>query len=569
MAVKEKYGLAWPKEITDCAIELACYRDPYSFPTGLKREVHMRSAFSLMWPNFQWNEWLELMCWAWCNFKIASIMGHTRAGKTYGAAHFCLLDYLAAPQATATTLVTTKFDALKTRLWGDLMRAVESSAQKEAINELFKITSTSSEMKIALRGTPADAKYIIQGVALDQGDTKAGKVRGQHTDRRRIIADEAQDITAGLYSAMDNAKSAPDFIGWLLTNPVERISDYGDWSKPVNGWGSISDFDLFWLTERGVCLHLDGLQSPNIKAGRTIFPQMMTQEYVDSMRPFEGTLEWWMYVRGFFPPDGFVARIWPNTAITKAEPGIDFDFSITKCASLDPAFDSDECVFDLASLGRTRDQKPCMMATSSTVINVNVSSTIPKDYQIAREVIRLCKEAGVEPENFIMDMTGNARGVYAILRVEWSPKVQGIYYGGEATNRPMRLDDDKPANEQVKYFVSELWFRASNLAQKGMLCGLNNLNPKTSEDLNARRYTVRQFGDVKLMVAEPKEDMKKRLGRSPDHGDTFCQLAELMVRKGLLGNLPGSGTKNNWRESRKRAIAASTRYREENEYAHG
>ncbi len=569
MAIREIYGIEWSAEHNDLAIELACYRDPITFVTGLKREQHMRAAFQILWPKFKWNEWLDLMCWAWCNFKVASIMGHTRAGKTYGAAHFVLLDYLAAPSLTATTLVTTKFDALKTRLWGDLMRATESCAQKPAIDALFKITSSSNEMKFAQRGTPADAKYIIQGVALDQGDTSASKVRGQHTDRRRIIGDEAQDISAGLYSAFTNAMSAPDFIGWLLTNPVERISEYGDWSKPRGGWGSVNDMDLFWLTERGVCLHLDGLQSPNIKAGRTIFPQMMTHEYVESMRPYEGTLEWWMYVRGFFPPDGFVARLWPNAAIMAAEKTVDFDFIATPCASLDPAFTYDDCALVLALQGRLRNQKPCMMAKKSFKIQWDVSSKTPAEYLIAREVMRICVEFGVQPENFIMDETGNGRGVLAVLRMEWSPKVQGISYGGESTNRPIRMDDIKPANEQVKYFVTELWYRASMLAQQGLLCGLDNVDKKTKEDLNSRRYTVRQFGENKLMVAESKDEMKKRLDRSPDFGDAFCQLGELMVRKGLIGDLPGTGVKNTWREGKNRAIKTSKRFAEQGEYAHG
>src|SRR4029079_13429827 len=115
-----------------------------------------------------------------------------------------------------------------------------------------------------------------------------------------------------------------------------------------------------------------------------------------------------------------------------------------------------------------------------------------------------------------------------------SPKVQGIYYGGEGTDSPLRPDDVKPAKKQVKYFVSELWFRAAYLAQAGLLVGLQNCDPKTETDLSARRYTIKQYGDRKLMIAETKEDMKKRLGRSPDFGDSYVQFGELMARQGML-----------------------------------
>ncbi len=266
MAQVARYGLDFPEGSNDLSIELACYRDPVSFPTNYSKQDHLRKAWEIMWPDFKWNEWLEMMNWAWCEFKIVSVMGHTRAGKTYGTAHFSLLDYLAAPQATVTTMTTTKFDALKARMWSDLMRAIESSRQRNHIERLFKITSTSNQMQMVLRGSKADEKYMIQGVATDVGDTTAGKLRGQHTDRRRILIDEAQDVSLGIYPALTNAMSAPDFKGWLLTNPVEKISEYGNWSAPIGGYGSIGDRDLWWRTERGVCLRFDGLQSPNIKA---------------------------------------------------------------------------------------------------------------------------------------------------------------------------------------------------------------------------------------------------------------------------------------------------------------
>ncbi len=569
----EKYGIKFPEGANALNVELACYRDPVAFPTGQKKEFHFKNAFKIMWPTFKWNDWMELMCWAWCNYRLIVVMGHTRGSKSYGFSFFCLLDYLAAPGYTATTLTTTKFDALKTRMWGDMMRAIETSKLKDVLQETFKTTSTQNEMTLKMRGTPADDKFMIQGVATDSADKSAGKIRGQHADRRRIIVDEAQDVASAIFMAFLNAMSAPDFKGALLTNPVEKLSEFGEWAKPKNGWGSIHDSDLWWETDKpgGVCIHLDGLQSPNIKAGKTIFPFMLTQDYVDAIRQSKGedSLEWWMYIRGFFPPDGLVAKIWPSGTIEKARRNENFDFKPTPCASLDAAFDSDDCVLTFANIGTLRNGKACGCAKESVVLKTKVGPDFPeKDYQIARQCIALCKEREIEPEDFIMDITGNARGVYAIMRNEWKPRpgkgqVQGIYYGGEATDRPLRLDDRLPANEHVKYFVSELWFRASYLAREGMLCGLDNLNTKAMDDLNARRYTIKQTGDKKLMVAETKEELKKRIGRSPDFGDSYVQLGELMVRKGLLGGVSPVAASHGWDQIRARAKKAQTRYLKE------
>jgi hypothetical protein len=572
-----KYGIDFGDEawVNPLSIELHCYCFYKQRNTGHPREYHLRMAFSIVWPKFQWNKWCDMMIWAWCNYRIVCVIGHSRGSKTYFFSHLALLDYLCSPHNTATTMTTTKFDALKTRMWGDMMRAVESIENPALVNtirHLFKITNTSNELKLSNAGASrGDDKFMIQGVATDSADKSAGKIRGQHADRRRILVDEAQDVASAIYMAFANATSAPDFVGVLLTNPVEKLSDFGNWCKPKDGWGSVHDTDLMWETETpgGVCLHLDGLQSPNITEGKTLFPFLLTQDYVDFIRNKfgEGSIEWWCFIRGFFPPDGTVSRVWPSATIEAALKANEFDFPPQGVASLDPAYEHDDCVLTLGLLGRLRDGRPCIRATSQhKILTVEGPGKPLKDRQIADQVKAMCIQGGVPPENYIQDTTGNGRSVYALLSEGWSPKIHKLEYGGSATDRPLRLNDPKPAEEQVKYFISELWFRASYLAADGMLCGLKNCDPKTIEDLHARRYTLKQDGDRKLMIAESKDEMKKRLGRSPDGGDSYMQMGELMVRKGLLGDvyIGGKGTGlSRWDACKKLAIKASSRWKRE------
>lgn len=572
----KRYGIDWGENANDLNIELACYSAPETYKTGIKREIHLKRAFGYVWPNFQWNEWCELMLWAWCNYKIICVIGHSRASKTYFFAHLAFLDYLAAPMLTATTLTTTKFDALKARMWGDVMRAIESvnSVLMPHIQSLFRVTSTTNEMKFAQNdpNKKGDDKFMIQGVATDSADKSAGKIRGQHADRRRIIVDEAQDVSPAIYMAFANAVSAPDFRGVLLSNPVEKVSDFGEWCKPKGGYNAVHDTDLFWETETpfGICLHFDGLQSPNIKANKTIFPFLLTQEYIDFIRNQYGedSLEWWMYIRGFFPPDGMVSRVWPLSVIERAKAGCAFDYPPTPVASLDPAYEHDDCVLTLGELGRTRDGKMCCNITKQIKIIIKTGPNEElKDKQIADQVKRICIEHRVDPENYIQDTTGNGRSVYALLHGDWSPKIQKVEYGGAASARPLRLNDEKPANEQVKWFVGELWFRAAYMAADGMICGLANTDQKNIEDLSSRRYTIKQDGEKKVMLMETKDELKKRLGRSPDYGDSTCQIAELMVRKGLLGETMPKNNVNSWAQAKKLAIKAARRFSERTEYA--
>ena len=111
------------------------------------------------------------------------MIGCSAAGKTFTTSRIILLDYLAKPYETSTTVTTTKFDALHTRIWGDVMQAIEQSAVKNFLYEAFKPTTTSNELKFQVRSkTKADVdKFLIQGVAADTSDVNATKLRGQHT----------------------------------------------------------------------------------------------------------------------------------------------------------------------------------------------------------------------------------------------------------------------------------------------------------------------------------------------------------------------------------------------------
>ena len=128
-------------------------------------------------------------------------------------------------------------------------------------------------------------------------------------------------------------------------------------------------------------------------------------------------------------------------------------------------------------------------------------------------------------------------------------------YNDVASKRPIR-EGGKPAAEVVIYYVSELWFRASYLAADGMLCGLGNLDGKTTQDLSARHYSMKNNDGTSKMVVESKDDLKKRLGRSPDFGDTFCQLGELMVRRGMIASYQKRTGVSGWGKIKELALKA-------------
>jgi len=568
-----KYGYQVPVGTPMFALELQAYREGITVAQGgLGPEQHFKNAWAMAWPTYEWSDWVDLMVYAWCNYKWISIIGCERASKTFSHAHIAVLDYQASPFNTLTSLTTVTFEGLKLRMWSDVLRAFATSK----IQQPFQIRSSTNEMRVypSEVGKEAGEKYQIHGMAVNHTKDAEGRIRGGHAPRRRIFLDEAQDIAASIYEAMINPMSAPDAKCVLLSNPVEKISKFGEWCEPESGWSSVSDNDEFWKTKKGgFCIHLDGLQSPNIKMAPKVFTGIINQQTIDEVKRIHGedSVQWWALVRGWFPPDGLVARIFPSQVIEKAKPAIVFDFETEACATLDPAFEEDACVLHIGAKGKLRDGRMAISGVCSITLKFKLGPLEePKDYQIKSQVMSICKARGVAPKNFIMDKSGGGRGVFALLVKEWSPEIHGVDYGGAATERPLRSDEDSKCCDIYQYFISELWFRARAACEDGILGGLVTLDPKTIDDLYSRRYTTKVITQGTVQIAEQKKELKKRLGRSCDHGDAYVQFAELLIRE---GHGPGRAkksvtTSSRWSRQRSRAVQAGKRYAEATEFSH-
>lgn len=574
----EIYGLRVPRAMPRIAVELLCYRTGRGEAQGgLGAHAHFVNAFRLMWPKYQWSEWVEKIVWAFVTCKWVIVIGHQRASKTYTYAHCVFLDYCADPENTLTSLATVTFEGLKLRMWSDLQRSIETAAGMP-VGEIFEIRSTTNELRVFPREARQEAaeKFQIHGIAVTQSKDAEGRIRGGHAPRRRIVLDEAQNIAKPIFNAVVNPMSAPDAKCGMLTNPVEKVSEFGELCEPLHGWASVHDTDLSWPLkkfENGICLHLDGLQSPNVRARKSIFTGLLTVENVEEVRKIHGedSVQWWSLIRGWWPPDGMVSRVFPSSIIEKGKPNLAFDWRPQGCASLDPAFEFDNCVMHFGQLGMPIFGSPgyAVNCTETMTLKLAVSpGSEPKDYQIAHTVMRECKLRAIQPRHFIIDGTGGGRGVVAILQKEWSDEIQVVNYGGAASDRPIRWDSPQKAEDYYIYFITELYFRAAEYVRDGLIGGIGNLDPRTEQDLYARRYELKARSMVQV---ETKPELKKRLGRSPDFGDALVQFGELLARLGTFVGKPRPGSPHTpsgkWDQARKKAQGRAPR--EEKEFSYG
>lgn len=572
------YGLRFPRALSPAMVELWGYANDHGPAAGgLGAAGHLRRAMQLLWPQLyagevergvpRWREDLELLTWAWCRYRIVTVIGHASAAKTHTFGHIAAASYLADSPNTIVTLTSTHLTGLRKRLWADTLSALQTADLGGGVRGAHLFDVRAHDMTVRPRGS-REEKYIIEGIATDRGQDAVEKIQGTHSRRRRyVIIDEAQGTPPAIFEAASNLMTDPDFRIAMLANPTRRHSIFGTWCEPAAGWSSIDpDADRHWETRKGgICIRLDGLQSPNIRAGRTLFPFLVRQDYLDSVARAFGvdSPRWWTFVRGWFAPEGLTGSIYPAAVLHRAERAIEYALPPTPAAALDPAFEGgDQCSLVLGEYGNAGESPWALNVREVISVKVAVDETSdPLDFLIAAEVRRICTARGVAPENFILDTTGAGRGVAAILEREWSRRIHKCSFGGAPTTRRLRAGDAETAAELFDRFVSELWWAGRTWMEAGLVGNLGAQPRTLREQLSARQYET--VNDRRISV-EPKREMKQRLGTSPDEADAFVLLVELLRRKGAVaGARPADDL------PRRRAAHYSRMLNPEKEYSHG
>jgi hypothetical protein len=563
----------FPEGWSKAQIELSCMTHDHPISSGgLGRHGHLKRAMILLWPHLyfgeveegvpKWRDEIELLTWAWANHKFVSVIGHASAAKTHTFGHIVAAEYLADMPNTIATLTSTHLNGLRKRLWSDTVAALTSSTA----GQVFDIRH--HDMLIRPIGSKEE-KYCIEGIATDRGQDAVEKIQGTHSRLNRfVVIDEAQGTPTAIFDAAANLMTDPNFRMAMLANPTKKYSELGSWCEPTGGWNKVDpDLDVQWETKRGgVCVRLDGARSPNIKYGRTVFPFLIRQDFVEGIEKSfgKGSPRWWTFYRGWFAPDGSLGLVVPPSALSRGDQKHVYSLPPVKIASLDPAFEGgDQCILSIGEHGP--DFKMNLVKQIPVKVAVSEKSD-PMDYMIAQEAIRICKEEGVlTADDLIVDTTGAGRGVAAFIDMNWG-KCRRCGFGGSPTTRKMKANESETGEDLFDRFVSELWWAVRVYLETGMVGGVSASNRELCEDLSAREY---ETAKEKKISVEKKTEMKSRLGRSPDHGDSFAMLIELMRRKGALAgrdDVPVGGTVAN--KHKARAVHYSKLANYEKEFSH-
>lgn len=511
------------KPLSQLEVEMLMYGNPDpESQGGLSKMEHGKHLIQMLWPWWwkYWNDWSELMFWAWCNYEEVGTTGCAAAWKTSSFSGFAQLEFLVRPGKTRVVLTSTTIPSLRGRIW---------SEQKNLYTRLpvnWGFNMVDSKQTIQLK--KGEDKYSISGIAVDAGDIDQaiGKIQGNHPGRMVILVDEAAQTKPAVFTARANLRTGTSFYRFAaLANASDQFDEHGKFCEPKNGWSTISDDDEYWETRSGVCLHFDGLKAPNVKAGKKIFPRMFNQDDIDKIRRDHGedSLEWWMYVRGFWAPSGVRNTVLSFSVIQEGEASLRAQWEGSgkrMLAGLDPAFTTggDRCILRFAEAGNFMDGAPGLNLTDTIHIQLREDPKYPINYQIADRVIDECGDRGVMPEDFTMDST-SASGLVDILSQRWSREIRGVQFGGAAIEGPVSTEDQRDARKVYGNRVTQLWFGVYRIVVAGRMRGLDT---PTAKEFCTRQYELKN----EKTVVEPKREMKKRTGESPDLADPTCLIVE-------------------------------------------
>jgi hypothetical protein len=556
-----KYGHRWLEGDDDLAIELGAFRRKLSVEDGgLGRLGHYQELLKMLYPKLVYNDWTYRMHEAFCRDEEEVILtGPASAGKSWEVARFAIIWMLASPMGDCAIPVTsTSVQMSRKRIWAKLKTmAIDANAacKKRFGYELpFHILDSSTEIQIrkgdsehAIAIVPGSQKFAQDGVT---------KLKGWHAKYVLILADELQDMTDEVIQSCANMRSGTrefKFIG--SGNGCSWLNTMGKLIMPASGNPESVNVDMDeWKTKTGVCIHFDGLKSPNvIEPGK--YPYLQSQDQIDKTvnQHGEDSLQYWQMVRGFPPPDDSFNAIISESLLLKFSamkqqvlaPGYE------EYGALDPGYGGDGCVLKTAKVGTfilSEGEMPRIGVVFGEKLEIKTisSKSEPIDFQIAEQAIAFCKSRGIKPQNFSVDCTGTGRGVAAIIRKQWSNEINCVEYGASASDMPVSGQDMTKCKDAYWNRVTELYYSFRTFTMNNQVRGVT---PQMARAFGCRTYTVK---NGRSLLA-PKLEARKVLGRSPDEEDASVMIVDCMRRQGFFAGPMGFGA--HWTDAVREAAA--------------
>lgn len=555
-----RYGKQWPEGFEPFHAELWCWANYEKLKNPeLERWRHLKNAVLLLDEEMRkgWNDWTEMMCWAYGNYSYIAAMGCGSSTKTHTFHKLAMYDYLSSMHKTTMTCTTTNSAGLEQRMWPVVSSTYQRLKKTGYFNDL---RSTVAPQKM-IRPTEGETKHVIRAVTIDPSANKekiVDQLVGVHPQRRIWIVDEATSAPPAVLSAWANAMISTSHRRLImLGNPDDYADTISNFCKPIDGWSSVSvesekwEFEFFG--EKGIALHFCGRKSPNLKfpvndRGESKYPFMYDHKTLKAHTAAKdlNPKEYWRMCEGWFAPEGVTMKVCSSLAIERYKCKHHAMFrggDIRFFASLDPAFGGDRCILKLWKMGYDVEVKKTVMDQVS-LFEVPINPEKLPGEQIGKFSLDKCRSVGADTIG--IDTTTNNSAAAEWLETNSDLKVIWIPFGGAASDREVSPNDKRPAKELYYNFAAELAFSVSENLEV-----IRGLDEDSCVELCARYWE--NIGDKPTRKKiESKKDYKSRMRNSPDKADATNIGFEVFRQIGGLDLKPSYSRSSKWNSSAKK-----------------
>lgn len=509
--------------------------------------------------RFLWHSQVDEIVEAYCNYDTITVAGHASSSKSCTSALWAIINWLSDPEKVKVAVVSTDLKGARKRIWGDIENmfyALPSGTGNIVKVGLITNVDPTGQKKFSDKSgieLVAGSKDKEEAAKVKMRGFKVGKMddNDKYDGRMIVIIDEGPGVADGIYETFYSNVLVGNKHAQLIAlgNFDSSTSVFGQMCEPVEGWESTTVEDEKWETEKGVCIHLDGLKSHNYIVKKDEYEFMLKYSDIKAMEDagLTNTMKWWRDIRSYPAPagmgDGGVATLSELTmfkATKKVHPE-EWKSPPVLFPGLDPAYVSggdDPILYPLAA-GTLENGEHVLCFYEPALIQIDASNKVREgSYQVADYCASYCIKAGTPKGNLGYDSTNEAFG--QVFRAEFGREGYAVQFGGSASEDRWgkRGPNGEPPPRACDVFtnrVSELHGIFLEFLRAGRIRGIDP-NSKLCKQILMRKWVDMDYsGGKPKMKIETKRDMKKRTGGvSPDHLDAaIIALAAAIKRLGI------------------------------------
>lgn len=581
----EDYGIAFPDGTNQLIKELIAYKLSMSkrrTASEKGRFYHAVNIIRMLWGNkdcaieVEWfNEITQSTEIITNNYFINTLKalstgenwfltGPASSAKTFCCSIHGLISFYSMPTETTVMITTTSGSSADRRTWAEVKKLHTHARFSDWMDQVGKnppsIGSVVEYLKCItfnidehIAGKTATARDIRNGIIVipvandSTGEHALSTIIGTKNTSVIWIVDEMPEMMDGIMGPRSNlvANERFQFIG--IGNAKNMSDAHGKACEPIGGWGAV-DFsvDRVWQAKTGNVLFLHGEESPNdhpaissqqiLEVSDYPFPYLSNPTAREQIAIFEdenGDIEEGKKSAGY---KRFAVGIWrdlgeESTILSAAfvrrfsadqEPLPFGPYPIRKIWGLDPAFTSqgDNNALTIITVGRDINGNLQIVFPENTNL-IKPLATTKEDHakSLADKAVKTLFAVNAGAADGAMDIMNDGGIVFDELTKAF----------GESGITPL---SSLGKSEHVRYsnLVTQYWFNIRMLIASGHVRGFN-INSNYSKDLFARQFETVSRGKVEV---ETKRDMKKRIKRSPDCGDSVSYAVEKLRLLGYL-----------------------------------